>query len=299
MPTILKKVWQLSRLAMSGRAGRRGLILYAVVLGLEFVGVWFTIQLVNWSRAFYDALEQKDAAAAVGQIGLFFGLIAISAGSHLIGQWLRGTLLMMWRGRLTERALALWVDGRAYWHLRGGYTPDPVENPDQRVAEDCRRFVDFLLLFTLDLISSIVGLFSYLALLWSLSTFVLSFTLLGTDFAIPRYMVWASFVYVAISSVLTHVLGKRLKSRYFVQERREADFRHALVQLRESADAVARTGGEAAERRRLARLFDAIRTNWRSVLNQELILGLYVRPYFQTVLRIPTFLALPAYFAAR
>lgn len=297
MRAILAKIWRLARIAISGRAGRRGLVLYAVVLGLQFVGVWFGIRLIAWSKAFYDALEQMDAAEAARQIGIFFALIAVSAGSHLIGQWLNGTLRMMWRQQLTDRALDLWVDGRAYWHMRPGFSPDTVDNPDQRVAADSNRFIELLLYFTLDLIASVVALFSYVALLWSLSTFALSFTLFGVAIEIPRYMVWASFLYVGLSSLVTHVLGRRLKSRLFAQERREADFRHALMQLREHAEAVARAGGEGAERRRMAGLFDAIRRNWRSVLNQEFILGLYVRPYFQTVLRIPTFLALPAYFA--
>lgn len=297
MRDILARIWRLARIAISGRAGRRGLLLYAVILGLQFVGVWFSIQMVNWSKAFYDALEQMNAAEAARQIGIFFALIALSAGSYLIGQWLNGTLRMMWRGQLTDRALDLWVDGRAYWHMRPGFSPEPVDNPDQRVAADSNRFIELLLYFTLDLVASVVALFSYVALLWSLSTFALSFTLFGVDVEIPRYMVWASFLYVGLSSVVTHLLGRRLKSRLFAQERREADFRHALMQLREQAETVARAHGETAERRRMAALFDAIRVNWRSVLNQEFILGLYVRPYFQTVLRIPTFLALPAYFA--
>jgi putative ATP-binding cassette transporter len=294
---LLGRIWRLARIAISGRAGRRGLALYAVILALQFVGIWFTLQLIAWNKAFYDALENMDAAEAARQIVHFFGIIAISAAANLASTWLKGVLLMVWRQRLTDHALSLWVEGRAYWHLRAGFSPDPVDNPDQRVAEDCRSFAEALIRETLDLISSSVALFSYVALLWSLSTFTLTFAVFGFDISIPRYMFWASFVYVALASIATHLLGRRLKSRLFAQEKREADFRHALVQLRETAETVARAGAEAAERRRLAALFDALRRNWRSVINQNFILGLFTQPYHQTVLRIPNFLAAPGYFA--
>ncbi|MDO9641001.1 MAG: SbmA/BacA-like family transporter [Pseudotabrizicola sp.] len=290
-------MWRLSKIATSGRDGRFGLFLYCAILGLSFCSVWLSLQMIAWNKAFYDALEQMDAAEAARQIGVFFLIVSGVAGSNLVQAWLRDDLRIRWRRRLTERALDVWVDGKAYWHLRAGFTPEPIDNPDQRVAQDCDAFVGALIRETLDLVSSSVALFSYVALLWSLSSFALSFTLWGTDIVIPRYMFWAAFVYVAISSVITHMLGKRLKSRLFVQEKREADFRHALIQLRENAEIVARSGAEAAERRRFDTLFDALRQNWRSVINQRFKLGLFTTPYTHTILRIPNFLAAPTYFA--
>lgn len=297
MKIILRRIWRLAWLAASGPGAWKGLLTYAVVLGLRFASVWISIRLIAWSKVFYDALEQMDAAAALHQIGVFAVLTGLSAATWLAGDWLRKRLLLRWRERLTARALDLWVGGRAYWALRPGFAARPVDNPDQRVAEDCRLFVNRLLLETLELIANIVALVSYVALLWSLSEFALSFTLAGVAVEIPRYMVWAAFLYVAISSLATHLLGRPLKGLIFGQEKREADFRHALIRLREDAGAIAQAGGEPAERRRLDRLFGAIRQNWHRLIRGELMLGLFSRPYFQTVLRIPTFLALPAYFA--
>src|SRR5690606_36259478 len=121
----------------------------------------------------------------------------------------------------------------------------------QRVAEDCRLFVERLLEFTLDLISEVVALVSYVAILWSLASFTLSFVAFGLDVEIPRYMMWLAPIYVAIASLATHVLGRPLKRHYFDREKVEADFRHALVQLRDQAHTVAQSGSERAERRRL------------------------------------------------
>lgn len=295
--TTLARAGRLAVIAVSGPGAWRGLVLYAAILALNFAGVWVSIQQIAWNKAFYDALEKLDAGAAVQQVGVFFVLTALSAGCWLLADWLRKRLLILWRGRLTARALDLWLGNRAYWLMRPGFGKTSVENPDQRVAEDCRLYIERLLEFTLDLISQSVALISYIAVLWSLATFALSFAAFGLDITLPRYMVWLAPVYVFAASLITHLLGRPLKGRYFDRERVEADFRHALVQLRDRADLVAQSGGEAAERRRLDQRFGAVVANWHGLMRAELIQGLFTRPYMQTVLRLPTFFALPAYFA--
>lgn len=297
MRTVLARTYRLTRLAASGPGAPVALVLYAVVLGLQFAAVWVSVQLINWFKVFYDALEQRDAAEALLQVGHFALLTAASAACFITGDWLRKRLQMRLRERLTACVLEAWLANKAYWHLRPGFSAQPVDNPDQRIAEDCRKFIERLLIETLDVISNVVALVSYVAVLWSLSAVPLSFTLFGVDVEIARYMVWAAFLYVAVSSLMTHLLGRPVKGLVFQQERREADFRHALVQLREGTDEIAQSSGEEAERRRLERRFGEIRRNWHRLIRAEVILGLFVQPYRQTVFRIPTFLALPAYFA--
>ncbi|TYC51305.1 ABC transporter ATP-binding protein/permease [Rhodobacterales bacterium] len=297
MRVILKRIFTLTRLAASGPGSWYGYLLYAVVLAFQFAEVWVAVKMIAWSKTFFDALELRDAATALTEMGHFAILVGASSACHLASDWLRKRLLLFLRQRLTERVEDAWLSEKTYWHLRPGYSPEPVDNPDQRIAQDCRLFVERLLIETLDLTTNIVALVSYVAVLWSLSSFPLAFPLFGFDVVIPRYMVWAAFLYVALSSVVTHLLGRPIKNLVFAQEKREANFRHALIQIRESADEIAQASGETAERRRLDGRFEAIRQNWFRLINAELVLGLFVRPYFSTVLRIPTFLALPAFFA--
>ncbi|WP_127108331.1 ABC transporter ATP-binding protein/permease [Pararhodobacter zhoushanensis] len=301
MGVVLKRLGRLAWLAASGpdrglMGAWSGLGLFVLILGFEFCGVWLSVQMINWSKVFYDALEQLDAVEALRQIGVFAILIAATAGASLIGTWLTKQLQIAWRQRLTERALNQWLTDGAYWHLRPGLSPDPIDNPDQRIAQDCNLFIEYLLEFSVDLIARSVALVTYLAVLWNLSGFPLSLSFVGLDITVPRYMIWAAFLYVALSTLITHLLGKPLKNLAFRQERVEADFRHGLVQVRDNADAIALAGGEDAERRRLAARFARLRDNWKQLIGREFILGLYTQPYRYTVLRIPTFLALPAYF---
>lgn len=65
--------------------------------------------------------------------------------------------------------------------------------------------------------------------------------------------------------------------------------------MRESKEAVALENGEKAERDIIDRRYKRILENWRHRINREFILGIFTRPYYMTVLRIPLFLAFPAY----
>lgn len=297
LSAIVMRAVRLARIATSGPGAWRGWGVYAVVLGLNFAGIWVSVQMIAWNKAFFDALEAMDAAAALVQVRLFFALVTLSAGAWLLAEWLRKWLLIRWRARLTGRVLDLWLDSRAYWLMRPGFGAAAVENPDQRIADDCRLFVERFLEFTLELISKVVALVSYVTILWAVADFTLRFAVLGHEVAVARYMVWLAPVYVGVSTWVTHLLGRPLKALYFDRERVEADFRHILVQLRERADAVAQSGTETAERRRLDQRFAAVVANWARLMRAELVQGLFGRPYMATVLRLPTFFALPVYFA--
>ena len=203
----LARAGRLARVAAGGPGLWKGLALYALTLGLGFVGVWVSIRMIAWSKAFYDALEALDAAEAAWQVGVFFLLIGLSAASWLAADWLQKRLYILWRARLTAQALDLWIGNRAYWLLRPGFGETAIDNPDQRVAEDCRLFVDRFLLFTLDLVQEVVSLVSFVAILWGLSTFALSFTAFGLDITIPRYMFWLAPVYAVAATFIAHGLG--------------------------------------------------------------------------------------------
>jgi putative ATP-binding cassette transporter len=110
-------------------------------------------------------------------------------------------------------------------------------------------------------------------------------------------MVWAAFIYVALSSGLTHLLGRPLKSLFYTQQKREGDFRFAMARIRQSADEIALMGGENVERTGLDRRFDGIAQNWRKMAGREFLLGCFTFPYSHTVLRIPLFVALPGFLA--
>lgn len=298
MRTSLKQIWRLAVLCAWRPGGRFGIVLFATIFALGLAEVHVTVRLIRWTNDFFTALQKLDVPAVTQQIGVFFVLVAISAALNLSAGWLRKLLQIRWRQGLTDAALDAWLRGKAYWHLRERQE-NGLDNPDQRIADDCRIFVDRLTTEALELMTNLVALVSYGAILWSLSTFPLAFSLFGMEVSIPRYMVWAAPLYVLIASGLTHWLGRPLIALNVAQQKTEADFRFALARLRENGEPVAFARGEPAERRLFDTRFAAVAGNWRHLMNRELVLGLFTRPYRQTVLRIPLFLALPAYLAGR
>jgi len=298
-PSLPRSFWTLLKLCWEGPGGRIGVPLFAVIAALRLASIPIGLWLIQWNADFYNALQKVDAAAAVHQIGVFALITLASAGRFLFADYLTKHLQIRWRTALTAALLDRWLAGHTFWKLEQAGGTRATDNPDQRIAEDSRIFVDKLTEEALDVLTAVVALFTYIPLLWSLSNFPLQFSLFGFDVVIHHYMVWAAPIYVALSTAATHFLGAPLLRLTVEQQHREADFRFSLARAREFAEPIALSGGERAERRAFDHRYAAIVDNFHRLINRNLFLGLFTRPYMQTVLQIPTFLALPAFLAGR
>jgi putative ATP-binding cassette transporter len=279
---------------VSTREGKVGIIFYVSVFVLNIVGVKVSLELIKWNKDFYNALEKYDSSAAFHQVKLFALLVFISSALYLVSQYLQKLLQIRWRKVLTEKALNIWLKDKNYWYLSSS-DKSALDNPDQRIAEECRSFVEHLTNTTLELLNKIISLTTYFVVLWNIAAYALSFTVFGVHIHISHYMVWVAPVYVAISSAFTHFLGLPLIKLNVEQNRREADFRFCLTRFRESKEAIALQSGEKVEREIMDERFTHIIKNWRRLIKRDLILGCFTRPYMATILRIPVFLSLPAY----
>ena len=299
MFTVLKQFWQLLKYCNSGEGKVLGWLLLALIFALDFIGIYLGVKLIGWTAAFYNAVEQKNAAETLAQLGVFGLIVTGNTLIYLFGYYANGWLEIRWRERLTNVALSTWFSNKAYWHLglKGGQDSKTPDNPDQRISEDCALFVKYTLAEGVGLITRSVGLFSYVAVLAGLATFSLSFSIAGFHVEVPRYMLWAPFAYVGLSSILTHMFGRRLKATFVEQQKKEADFRFGMANIRQNASEIAVMNGEKAERKFLNERFSGVRSNWFRLVGRQTLLGVFTRPYNSTILRIPLFLALPGYFA--
>ncbi len=294
---LIKQFWTLLTYCNHGSGKVLNWSLLAIIFALEMLGIYLGVQLIKWVAGFYNAVQERDLEETLNQLTIFGMIVAGNVGIYLFEFYAKGWLEIRWRERLTNRTLSIWLNNKAYWFLSLKSESEKPDNPDQRIAEDCKIFVNHTLSEGIDLITRIIGLFSYAIVLWGLATFALEFTLLGFEISIPRYMVWAPFVYVFLSSLITHLFGCRLKETFVEQQKKEADFRYGMAHMRQNAAEIAIMNGERSERELLDQKFSGIRNNWFLLLRRQVQLGLFARPYFTTILRIPMFLALPGYFA--
>jgi putative ATP-binding cassette transporter len=299
-----KDAWSLARpyFWSEERWSARAKLAGIVALSLALVGM--DVVLSYWGRAFYNALQQKDWDSFIallltykqdengflpGFIGLAVVYITASIYTTYLNQWLQ----ISWREWITGRLLQDWLAERAYYaiSLRAVSDPGTTDNPDQRIAEDLRDYVTQTLSLSLNLLSTIVTLFSFVTILWTLSGPV---SVLGIT--IPGYMVWAALVYSAIGTALVHLIGRPLVNLNFRHQKVEADFRFSLVRVRENAEAIALSAGETAERGRLGLQFAAIRDNWRAIMTRTKLLNSLVAGFSQISSIFPVIVAAPRYF---
>ena len=241
--------------------------LLAAVIALDLALVWRAARITYWQKDFYDTLQKMDEAAFWPLLAMLVLLALTGLVLSTARTWLAQSLEMRWRAWMTDVYLKRWLAGSAFWrlereqHLAGS----SVENVDQRLAEDLRMLASDTLSLSLGLLSNFVSLFTFSAIVWSMSG-VLSITLGGASFEVPGYMLWVALIYAAGGSWLMEKIGGRMVAIDYRQQQAEADFRTALMRIRESAEQIALYGGGHAEHARLTALFDAVKHNWRDIM---------------------------------
>ena len=287
---FLKAFWALSKPYWVSRERRVGLTLLATVVGLTLVGVWLEVQFNTWNREFYNTFESKDQAEFFRQLGTFTLLAVIYIVNGVYRQYFRQMLMIEWRSWMTERFLTSWMQERAYYRLQ--LLDKGTDNPDQRIADDLNIFVDLTLSLTLGLLSAVVTLVSFVAILWSISG---ALTMFGVT--IPGYMVWVALVYAIVGTLLTHFIGRPLIRIGFDQQRYEANFRFSLVRLRENTEGVALYRGEAAELANFRSGFRDVITIWWTKMVKTKQLGWFQSFYGQVAIIFPFLVASPRFFS--
>ena len=169
-----------------------------------------------------------------------------------------------------------------------------LDNPDQRIAEDSLLLVQKSVDLVKSLVYNLAKLIAFVAILWQVSK-VLKFEIFGMHFEIEGFLLYVALLYTLLCSLITHLIGRRLRGLNFAKQRAEADYRSDLLLVRENAEAVAFMRGEDAERGRFRASFSEIMRNWRSIMNTEFRLECFSASYLKITNLIPIFACLPLY----
>ncbi|MEV6072246.1 ABC transporter ATP-binding protein/permease [Nocardia sp. NPDC052001] len=164
-----------------------------------------------------------------------------------------------WRDWLTERMSGAWIDHQAYY--RGRFIDAPIDNPDQRIQQDVGEMISGARSLSLGAVTAVVSVVSFTRILWDLSQ---PLSIAGVE--IPRAMVFLVFAYVIVATTIAFRIGRPLIQLGFDYQAATANFRYALVRLRDNAERVAFYRGEESERHSLRALFAEVLRVYRRLV---------------------------------
>jgi putative ATP-binding cassette transporter len=254
------------------KAGKLFAGLIAMLLGINALNV------VNSyvGRDFMTAIANRDTDEFIWQAMVYVGVFAASTVVAVIYRFTEESLGLLWRRWLTRQFVVRYLDRRTYYRLD---EVSKVENPDQRIADDVRAFSVTTLSFVLMLLNGSLTVVMFSGVLWSISPLL--------------FMV--SVVYAAGGSYLTIAWGRSLIALNYNQLDKEADFRSALIHVRENAESVALAHREVHLRDRILRRLDELTANFLKIIAVNRNLGFFTTGYNYLIQIIPALVVAPLY----
>ena len=289
---FFRDVWYLTKSYWQSEEKKKAFFLLGCIIALTLGVVYMLVLLNQWNNSFYSALQNYDAKKIFDELIHFSWLAAIYILLAVYSYYLQQTLILNWRRWLTTRFIDIWLQNKTYYNLQ--MFGKDTDNPDQRISEDVRQFVEMTLSFGIGILKAFCTFASFVVILYNLSG-SLSFTFMGKTWTIDGYMLWASLLYSVIGTYITHLVGRKLVKINFIQQKYEADFRFSMIRLRESAESVAFYRGEAQEGSVFKQRFKMLLDNFWKLVNKQKQLVFLNSGYSQIAIIFPFVVAMNRY----
>ena len=129
--------------------------------------VYINVRLNAWNRDFYNALAAKNWHGFIHSHDRVF-LPRVRVYRDVTARiWFRQLLEIRWRTWLTTRfRRTRWLNDIAFYRIERDRLAD---NPDQRISDDLESLATTTLALSLDLLSTVVTLFSFIVILWNIA----------------------------------------------------------------------------------------------------------------------------------
>lgn len=289
---FFRDVWYLTKSYWQSEEKKKAFFLLGCIIALTLGVVYMLVLLNQWNNSFYSALQNYDAKKIFDELIHFSWLAAIYILLAVYSYYLQQTLILNWRRWLTTRFIDIWLQNKTYYNLQ--MFGKDTDNPDQRISEDVRQFVEMTLSFGIGILKAFCTFASFVVILYNLSG-SLTFTFMGKTWTINGYMLWASLLYSVIGTYITHLVGRKLVKINFIQQKYEADFRFSMIRLRESAESVAFYRGEAQEGSVFKQRFKMLLDNFWKLVNKQKQLVFLNSGYSQIAIIFPFVVAMNRY----
>jgi vitamin B12/bleomycin/antimicrobial peptide transport system ATP-binding/permease protein len=288
--TLFREFWAIAKPYWVSEERWAARALLATIIAINLAIVWVNVRLNTWNGEFYNSLQDKKFELFKSLVLEFGGWALLFIILTVYQQYLRQMLQIRWRKWLTEKWLERWTSNQAFYRL--AVFEKGTDNPDQRIADDIKLFVEDTLKLSIDFLSSTVTFVSFVGILWALSG---ALEVAGVN--IPGYMVWVAVAYAMLGSVAAHWVGKALVGLHVTQQRHEADFRYSLIRMRDNAEAIALYRAQGLETEGLKRRLSYVVSNWWEIMKQEKRFAWFSSFYGQIAIIFPLVVAAPKYFS--
>ena len=217
---------------------------------LILFATWYKVELdvrINeWFGEFYNLIQKAlgqpngvtieaymEQLATFGRIAILYVTIAVATDFFIKHYVFR------WRAAMNDHYAEHWQAVRK------------IEGASQRVQEDTMRFARLMEGLGVSFMRSVMTLFAFLPILWTLSEKITALPWIGP---VSHALVWVALVFALAGTVLMAAIGFRLPGLEFENQRVEAAFRKELVQGEDDR--------ERATPARFAALFADVRRNY-------------------------------------
>lgn len=264
---LLKRFWISAKGFWGVAGGRLAWVLTGGLLVLIFLQLSFQYGINLWNRAIFDALEKRDAAVVLHLTAVFFPLAIGSVLLGVIQVYTRMGIQRRWRAWLTSSVISRWLKNGRYYQLN--LVSGDHQNPEYRIAEDLRVATDAPIDFATGVTSAFLSATTFIIVLWTIGG-ALTLTIAGATVTIPGFLVIAAVLYAAIASGSMVVIGRNFVAISESKNQTEAEYRYALMRVRENGESIALLGGEEEERSGIDRSFGKVLKQWALLCGQHM-----------------------------
>ncbi|HMO01851.1 MAG TPA: SbmA/BacA-like family transporter [Oligoflexia bacterium] len=273
---LARRLWQLVAPVFfeDVRWKARALLCLLILFSLSLSGMNVLISYIN--RDFMTALSLKDREGFFNQ--LYLALLAFAFAAPLVAmyRYTEERFALFWRRWISRKILRNYFSQSAYYYINNA---QGIDNPDQRLEEDTRSFTTTTLSIFLISLNSLITIFAFSSVLWSISTTLLI----------------AVLVYSFLGTIFAYFLGKPLIGLNFQQLRLEADYRYKLVNIRDNAESISFFNGDNREFTATRRKLNAALNNLIKIIRRSRTLNIFTNSYNYLIAIIPTVIVAPLY----
>ena len=193
----------------------------ALILAATWYKVQLDVQINEWFGEFYNIIQKALAKPNsitleeyMAQLATFASIAGLYVTVAVFTDFFIKHYVFRWRTAMTQYYAQHWDAVR------------DVEGASQRVQEDTMRFARIVEGLGVSFMRSIMTLFAFLPILWTLSAQVTELPWIGK---IDHMLVWVAITFALAGTVLLALVGIKLPGLEFQNQRVEAAFRKELV----------------------------------------------------------------------